>query len=358
MSWTTLAKPTLASIRSRAMEYDQTADWPAADLVDLAAAGTMRWAIPTDFGGDGLDPLELHLRYESIAAASLSTVLILTQRDSAIGFILGAETWPFRESWLHQLAENEFFTTIGIAQLTTSRQAGPPALRAARADGGWQLDGLIPWSTGPAVSRYVFAGAVCDKESSGNGNGQILFALPTSAAGVAIAAPMQLVALRSSWTTSIRCDGVFVPDDLVLRGPVPSALAGRVKSIAVGQAFLATGLCQGALDLIATHDSQRARETRERFAEQLASLRDELLAINSPAADPAAIAAAGPRLRGACNELAVRVTHAAVALFKGTALLSDHPAQRLAREAMFLLVWSCPDPVIDCTVNALSDIRL
>ena len=59
-------------------------------------------------------------------------------------------------------------------------------------------------------------------------------------------------------------------------------------------------------------------------------------------------------IRGACNELALRITHAAVALYKGTGLLADHPAQRLAREAMFLLVWSCPDPVIDCTVDLLS----
>ena len=29
-------------------------------------------------------------------------------------------------------------------------------------------------------------------------------------------------------------------------------------------------------------------------------------------------------------------------------------AQRLAREAMFLLVWSCPNAVIDCTVDLLT----
>jgi hypothetical protein len=60
------------------------------------------------------------------------------------------------------------------------------------------------------------------------------------------------------------------------------------------------------------------------------------------------------KLRGQVNDLAVRITHAAVALHKGSALLIGHPAQRLARESMFLLVWSCPNPVIDCTVELLS----
>lgn len=66
---------------------------------------------------------------------------------------------------------------------------------------------------------------------------------------------------------------------------------------------------------------------------------------------------AAPIVRGQCNDLALRATHAAVALYKGAALLTSHPAQRLAREALFLLVWSCPNPVIDCTVDLLSGRR-
>src|SRR4051794_18689995 len=75
----------LTAIRHRAGIYDQTGDWPAEDLDALAAAGAMRWAIPKEFDGDELSSLELHLRYEWIAAASVSTALILTQRDSAAG---------------------------------------------------------------------------------------------------------------------------------------------------------------------------------------------------------------------------------------------------------------------------------
>jgi alkylation response protein AidB-like acyl-CoA dehydrogenase len=86
----------------------------------------------------------------------------------------------------------------------------------------------------------------------------------------------------------------------------------------------------------------------------LSEVRAEVAALCQPGREADA-AAANARLRGVCNDLALRVTHAAVALYKGAALLKDHPAQRLAREAMFLLVWSCPNPVIDCTVDLLSD---
>jgi alkylation response protein AidB-like acyl-CoA dehydrogenase len=113
------------------------------------------------------------------------------------------------------------------------------------------------------------------------------------------------------------------------------------------------GLCRGGLDLIAEHNSERANLTHKRLSDQLNLLRGRVLKHCDASGPPDPKDA--PKLRGACNDLALRITHAAVALYKGTALLAGHPAQRLAREAMFLLVWSCPDPVIECTVELLSE---
>ena len=308
-------------------------DWPEELLREHADA--MRWAVPRGFGGEELDPLELHLRYEQLARQSLSLALILTQRDSAVGILAAAH-----DKRLLEEVRGGAFVTVGIAQLTTSRQGGAPALILERG----KLRGLIPWATGAAKANYIVAGAMTDR-------GQVLLALPTSAPGVTIDPPMPLVALADTWTTSVRCDDVAIGDERVLLGPAPNVLSLRRKSVPIPQAFLALGLCRGAVDLLAQHDSDRARKLVERFEEQIESLHARVLdACRSDA--PAAVV---PLLRGQCNDLALRVTHAAVALYKGTALLLSHPAQRLAREAMFLLVWSCPDAVIDCTVDLLSE---
>ena len=146
---------------------------------------------------------------------------------------------------------------------------------------------------------------------------------------------------------------VFIEDRWVLRPPSANALAGRRNGLTLGQTFIATGLTRAALDLIAKHDSDTGRSAHAHFDAQLQAVRAEVHALCQPGRVADAAAANG-RLRAACNDLALRVTHAAVALYKGTALLADHPAQRLAREAMFLLVWSCPNPVIDCTVDLLA----
>jgi alkylation response protein AidB-like acyl-CoA dehydrogenase len=338
----------LPVIADRATALDRGGDWPQQDLDDLGTVGAWRWFVPAEFGGEGIDPLELHLRYEAIASASLATALVLSQRDSAVGLIVGAEDWPMRGQILARMARGDCFATIGIAQLTTSRQSGAPALRASVIDDGYRLDGVIPWCTGAAKAELVIAGAVLEDGR------QILFALPTDLPGVRVEPPMPLVSLRSSWTAQIECQGATLPQRWLMRGPVAKALASRSKGLVIPQAFLAFGLCRGGLELIAKHDSDRARSLAGRFSEQLEALRGQTIELCQPGREAEA-AAAAPALRGACNDLAVRITQSAVALYKGSALRMDHPAQRLAREAMFLLVWSCPDAVIDCTVNALAE---
>src|SRR4029078_3194985 len=87
MSTSPPVQPTLESIlpglRASAQACDQTGEWPAADWEDLCTIGGTRWVLPRDLGGDELSPLELHLNYERIAAASVTAALILTQRDAA-----------------------------------------------------------------------------------------------------------------------------------------------------------------------------------------------------------------------------------------------------------------------------------
>jgi alkylation response protein AidB-like acyl-CoA dehydrogenase len=334
-------------IRDRATERDRSGDWPTLELDALAAAGAMRWAVPAAEGGDDLPALDLHLRYEELAAASLAVALILTQRDSAVALVDGSHGAAKRSTMLHRFAAATHFTTVGIAQLTTSRQGGPPALLAERAPGGWRLNGVIPWCTGAALAQFLVIGAAL---ADGQ---QILLLMEPHLRDVTIQRPMDLVALNSTFTSSIQLKNVLVEDRWLLRGPEDKVLAHRPRHLNLGQAFLATGLCRAALDLIAAHRSDAARDAHARFATQLDALRKRILELSAPGHDRAATAAV-PEIRGHCNDLALRLTHAAVALYKGTALLRDHPAQRLAREAMFLLVWSCPNPVIDCTVDVLS----
>ncbi len=333
----------LPGISARAGQADRDGIWPQHDLRDLAHIGAERWAIPSEFGGDDLSAMDLHLRYEAIASASLATALVVSQRDAAAGFIEGAEPSPLRQALLRRMVGGSCFATIGIAQLTTSRQGGAPALIARPVGSDFVLNGVIPWSTGAGQSRFVIAGAALEEGS------QILFALPTDLPGVVIQPPLPLVALRSSWTARIDCTDARLERRWILRGPMERVLSTRARGLPLGQSFLALGLCRAALDLIAAHQSESAQAVAGQYRSRL----EELRALVIAACESAPLPPTAP-IRGAVHDFAVRITHTAVALYKGSALLLDHPAQRLAREAMFLLVWSCPDSVIECTVQELA----
>ncbi len=307
----------------------------------------MRWAIPVTFGGNELPPLDLHLNYERIAQASVATALVLTQRDAAVGLIDAGVEAGTRQWWLHGSADNGQWVTVGIAQLTTSRQGSRPAVMAVADGGGYRLEGMVPWCTGADRADGIVTGAAL---ADGR---QVLVLVDRNLPGVQVDPPLPLVALAASRTAAVHLNQVWVSADSVLRPPSANALAGRRNGLTLGQTFIATGLCQAALDLIGQHTSDAARSAQVRFTEQLEAVRAEVHALCQPGREADA-AAANARLRGICNDLALRITHAAVAMYKGTALLVDHPAQRLAREAMFLLVWSCPNPVIDCTVDLLA----
>ena len=350
----------LARVRERATGHDRRGSWPGDDLADLAAAGAARAAVPVEFGGDGASGREVALLTERIAAASLAVALVASQRDSAADFLAASDNGALRADLLPRLASGGAFATIGIAQLTTSRQGGPPALRATPdgdggRGGGYVLDGTVPWSTGADHADFIVVGAAL-----GDGR-QVLAALPTDLPGVSPDAPFPLAAMSASHTGAVRLDAVRLSPRHLLAGPAANVLASRAErraagraagqeSAPLGQSYLATGHARAALDLISAHDSPAARSAHAALSDQLAATRARLLNFPPDGEDPEA----GPRLRAECAELSLRAANVAVALYKGSALSLDHPAQRLAREAMFLLVWSCPNPVIEHTVRALT----
>ncbi|MFP6763945.1 MAG: hypothetical protein VB858_10010 [Planctomycetaceae bacterium] len=63
---------------------------------------------------------------------------------------------------------------------------------------------------------------------------------------------------------------------------------------------------------------------------------------------------AAETLRRKSNSLALRSTQAALAASKGAGFVSGHPAARMASEAMFFLVWSCPQPVVLANIRELA----
>ncbi len=347
-----------------ATHHDITGIWPEASLAELGSAGAWQWVIPAAYGGLGLDQVQLTQAYEAVAAGCMTTLLILTQRDRACELIADGENDSLKAGLLPRLVRNEVLATVGISQVTTSRQGARPALAAAPDGAGFMLNGVMPWVTSAARSDLIVTAALLPDGR------QLLAAVDTRAPGVTIDKPMDLMALQASHTCEVHCRNVRVPPERVIRGPAANALSSGmtirphvVAAAGVGLAgsmavFIAahSGSADGALRTLAEEIQHRCDAMRERLyrvTQQAMSRATPLAGAAGSVDEPAGAADEKTDLRVAVNDLLVRVAAAALVYGKGTGLLRQMPVQRLAREAMFFLVWSASTDVRVGTVARL-----
>jgi alkylation response protein AidB-like acyl-CoA dehydrogenase len=343
-----LSDADFASLRTHAEAADRNLEWPEQSWEIACRVGVLEWAIPRQFGGRALASAELLLGYERLAAACLTTAFILSQRDAAVRRIRDSGREDLCQELLRPLACGGRFATVGLSQLTTSRQHGGPALRIEETAGGFVLDGAMPWVTGADHADHLITGGVMPDGR------QLLLALPADAPGVTVRPPMDLSALAGSRTAEVQCERVTVDRHWLLAGPVDNVFKSGSRGGTGGleTSCLALGLAGAAIDRL--HEEASIRPDLAELADKLGAeqlrLREEMhrLAEGGPSAPTAAL-----DLRARANALVLRATQAAVTACKGAGFVHPHPAQRWARQALFFLVWSCPRPAAEATLEYL-----
>ena len=337
----------LEEFRRQAQAADSQAVWPSASWELARKAEVPAWSIPTAFGGKGMSGPELLESYESLASACLTTCFILSQRDAAVRRIVDSGNDELAQELLPPLARGETFATVGLSQLTTSRQHGRPVLTARLEGDDVLLDGVMPWVTGASAANHFITGAVLEDGR------QILTALPGELPGLKIGSAMELMALEGSMTAEVRCEAVRFPRRWILAGPAERVMAGgRGGTGGLETSCLALGLARAAIDYLREESSARPElsENASRLEHAFRMLKEEMHHLAQTGSTPEAAAS----LRGRANTLVLRATQIALTAAKGIGFLRQHPAQRWARQALFFLVWSCPRQAAEATLEYLA----
>jgi alkylation response protein AidB-like acyl-CoA dehydrogenase len=334
-------------------DLEQTRAWPARQLHWLAEAGLLRWGLPEEYGGLTVTTPDFLAMYRDLACACLSTTFVLTQRNAACQRIVASPNDTLKQALLPELASGKLLTTVGISHLTTSRQHGNrPAVQVEETSGGWVLNGVVPWVTGAAwADVLVVGGTLKDRR-------QVLVALPRETPGVTIEPSAELMALTSSQTASVQLQSVHVPEKWLIAGPVEGVMnqsGGGAGSLVTSA--LALGVAQRAILHLQTEASQRSelRETSNAFRHEFDDVQKFVDRAASADLLPApANVPSSAEVRQRANSLALRSTQALLAVSKGAGFVQGHPAEQAVREAMFFLVWSCPQPVVAAVLAELS----
>lgn len=331
---------------SQSQQSWSVSDWPTRQLNAIAAAGVYRWFIPLEQGGLGWSDADLARGLCELGSACLTSTFIVTQRVAALKRIASSDNALARERLLAGLIDGTASATVGISHLTTSRQHVRKPVMQVRRDGDtWIAEGMAPWVTGASNAAHLLLGGTL---ADGR---EILFTVATNALGVVVEPGLELVALSSSHTGIVRCKNVLVEDAQVIAGPRESVLssgsgggAGSIQTSA-----LALGLAKSAIDFIGRESEKRMdlAETAGALRGQHESLLEEAVAIASGERPHTG------KLRTDVNSLVMRSTQSAMIAAKGAGFVEGHPVGRWCREALFFLVWSCPQPVAEANLCEL-----
>ena len=335
------------SLSVQAASLDQSGDWPQFQLDQCSKAGIFRWFVDSTRGGIGCGDADILRGYLHLSAACLTTTFVLTQTTGALRRI-AASSAPIVDQVLEDLLSGRALASLGISHLTTShRHLGKRVLAAKSRGEGFVLEGFSPWVTGsPQIDKIVVGAEMEDGR-------QILALVSMDLPGVSFDTPTPLVALTGSQTGAVRFDQVIVQADAILAGPEYDVLVGATGASTGGlqTSALAIGLADSAIDIIEQQSVARSdlQSPADRLRAEQGQARKDLLALatGDQVCPPA-------ELRKRANSLAIRGSQAALAAVKGAGYVEGHPAGRLCREALFFLVWSCPQPVMAANLCELA----
>ncbi|MGW1595840.1 acyl-CoA dehydrogenase family protein [Streptomyces sp. NPDC002343] len=316
---------------------------PPGHVEAVKRSGLLGVSAPVEHGGAGAPAAVAREVAEILSGACCATWFVQTQHHTPVQ-ILAQSGHPVRERLLGPLSRGELLSGVAYAHVRSAPRR-PVRVRPER--GGWRFDGTVPWYTGWGLNDVMLLAGVTD-------SGEVLSAFTEARErpGLRASAPMRLAALTAARTVSLELDGLWLPaESVALRTPYDRWAAGdRARTLHTSPAVF--GVTRAALSLL---DADTAAPLRAR----LAGIRGRAYEL---ADGPLPEGWTGPRGNGTGPEagtepgavdawvrerLAVRArayellrtaTTAAVVAGGGRAMALTSRAQRLAREALFLLV--------------------
>ncbi|MGH3159269.1 MAG: acyl-CoA dehydrogenase family protein [Streptosporangiaceae bacterium] len=293
-----------------AAKVDATGQLPAEHLRSLAEAGLYGICAPVELGGLGLAFPEICSVAEELASGCLASTFVWIQHLRLLGAVLDEGTpESLRAQLMPGVVRGEVRGGVALAGLLP----GPPRLTARPVPGGWQLDGQSPWVTGWGHVSFIVVVA------RGPSDSVVTLLVQAEEQPGLTAERQRLAAVDASATVQLGFGGLFVPGERYVSQQPYDPARQQSEGLRLNGS-LALGVARRCCAFIGP--SALDAQLRDRRAEL-----DQASTGTMPAA------------RARASELAVRAAHA-LAVHRGSAsALAGDDAERLTREAAFLLVF-------------------
>lgn len=235
---------------------------PTAELLPrLAATGLFGLGVPPEQGGRGGTVSEAVEAIAALSERSLTAGFVGWAQRSFIEYLMtGDRAAPLRERLLPDLLAGKAAGASGLSNamkfLSGIEQIGLQGVPAA--NGGWTVDGFLPWVTNLRQEDEGFwVAAMVAAPESGTEPSPLIAVNPRLTSGLSRTGDLELVALQGSNTAQLRFESAQVASVSVIDSDAAAYLP-RVRPAFLGlQLALPLGLARCAL--------REARARLERF---------------------------------------------------------------------------------------------
>ena len=347
----------LTEVQKNANSIDSDSNELFLALRGLGNLDVLALRLPRAWGGKEVEEVEYGIFQELVARYSGALAFLQTQHQSAVGMLVNSSNSKLQSKYLPRVSKGEVLLGVGFSQL---RREGTPLISAVSVEGGYVLNGVVPWVTGWGVFHEFIVAATLSDGSALFGMAPFMEEFLPQRHGehrgeISVGAVVDLAAMPSTNTVEVVFSNWFLAAECVVFIKPPGWIHEQDKSNVLKSTFLATGCALAGLDIIevAAHKKNLSFITNAYI-----SLQDELndcrATIRDALVNKDIDFARKLELRAWAIELTTRIAHAAITVSSGTANYKHHNAQRIYREALICTVTGQTRDVMAATLEKLT----
>ncbi|WP_344606398.1 acyl-CoA dehydrogenase family protein [Streptomyces glaucus] len=326
-----------------AAEADRTGRITDDVLHALRSCGILGTAVPRAYGGAGKDATEINALVEQVARADPSVAIILFQHFAVSARI---QEWADEEQkarCLPRLASGEWLAASAWSESGAGADKRNLSTTAERTPHGWVLNGAKAFTTGAGLAQlYLVLAQTSAPEhdtSLYGSSGQTFFLVEADTPGLTAETGMDLVGMRASATGFVELRDCHVPAGAAIE-PLGQAarIIAAVRHSGATLGAVSLGIAHTAYHLALSHARKRGLSEAQAVRHKLADIAALLEATRALVERAGRRTSDDPGTTTLLSKLhatstAEHICQEVKRLLGSSGFLSDHPINRLARDA-------------------------
>jgi butyryl-CoA dehydrogenase len=334
-------------VAPKAAELDKTGRWPAELVERMGELGFLGVAIPTEYGGAGMDTVSYVLAMEEISAACASTGVIMSVNNSLFCdpiYKFGTEMQ--KREILAKSAAGKALGCFGLTEPMSGSDAQTMAtVGEQQGDGSFVVNGSKNFITNGPAADFIIVFAITSREGGKAKHTALL--MPTDTPGFTVGKHDEKLGIHAAHSCTVFLENVKVTKEMIL-GEVGGGFKVAMATLdggRIGIASQALGIAKAAYEKSVAYSKERKSFGKPISEHQAIQFMLSDMATELDAARLLTLRAASMKDKGVrhsmesaeaklyASEMSTRVTHKAIQVHGGYGYTTEFGVERHYRDA-------------------------